>query len=196
MKRQILRLFACMLIGAAASAQTVVNMPVKQYPLFEISTDRVDATLVDGSATLGADLVVKGGSGNYAYDWTDGSGASLGHDATFTATAPGTYTLRVTDECQCSHLVTFNLAQAGIDNIAADADNLFGLYPNPTRGMIYFSGSEAPVKVSVVALSGRIVLAADAPGSQLNLSSLPAAQYIVCATLPSGHLVTKKIIKL
>jgi hypothetical protein len=177
------KLYATLLLSLTALplfSQSVVTMPVRQNPVFEVSTDKVDVTVPDTAdeILLGGDLVIKGGSGEYRFNWTDGKGSYLADTPELAVTSPGTYLLTISDTCECSHTVEFSVATAGVDEIT--------------------DGFE-PVRITVVDMSGRMVALFTAPeGFTLadpDLSNLPSGIYILTLTDASGRNVTSRIIR-
>jgi len=103
--RRILFIILLSVIGRAAlplCAQTVINIPVRQFPPLHVLAESVEVELPAGGITLGSDLVVSGGDGIYAYSWTTAASQEvLGTASTLAVTASGTYFLAVTDGHGC-----------------------------------------------------------------------------------------------
>ncbi len=182
--------------ACGCAAQTIVNMPVAQNPLFEVSTNSVTVSIPDnGGATLGGDLAITGGSGSYTYRWYNNSGATLGSSSTLEVSGPGTYLLDIDDTCDCRQTVTFNVATAGLDDVALDS---FSISPNPTDGLVEIRGFEA-MQICAVSLSGKmvalIVSEDGAPIADADFSSLASGTYILCLTYRAGNNVSTKLIK-
>ncbi len=182
--------------ACGCAAQTIVNMPVAQNPLFEVSTNSVTVSIPDnGGATLGGDLAITGGSGSYTYRWYNNSGATLGSSSTLEVSGPGTYLLDIDDTCDCRQTVTFNVATAGLDDVALDS---FSISPNPTDGLVEIRGFEA-MQICAVSLSGKmvalIVSEDGAPIADADFSSLASGTYILCLTDRAGNNVSTKLIK-
>lgn len=181
-----------------AAAQSVVKMPVSQNPLFEVSADNVAVAVPDGSdrVTLGADLVIAGGSGTYTYRWYTPSGDELGEMPTVEVEASGVYLLDITDTCDCLLTVRFDVATAGIDS--AEAYSKIILSPNPADGIVEVEGFE-PRQITLVDMSGRMAaFKAGAYGSSLSsfdVSTLAPGQYIVCMTDGYGRKATARLIR-
>lgn len=179
----------------AASAQSVVRMPVSQNPLFEVSTNEVNVSSGDGSdITLGGNLVIKGGSGSYTYRWYTADNRELGTESTLTVNNPGIYNLDISDSCDCVQTVRFNVSNAGVGDIAYGS---LRLSPNPTQGPVTVEGFDA-VQIAVVGISGRMEYLIDRSGDiirDFDLSSLPAGQYIVTVSDTEGRVETARIIR-
>lgn len=177
-------------LSPGAVAQTVIDLRFAQNPLFEVSTNSVAAALPgDGTPlTLGGDLTVAGGSGTYTYLWTDGSGAKLGDDATLAVSVPGTYLLTVSDQCDCTHEVTFAVEPAGIDAATVADIRIF------TDGTdLHIEGAEAS-QVTVFTPSG--VMAAlftpATPLSVFDLGSLQPGVYVIQILTTGNSLLIYK----
>lgn len=177
-------------------AQSVVMMPVEQNPVFEVSTNSVNISGVDFSQSviLGADIVVKGGSGVYAYHWYTPSGTSLGTSRILTIDASGKYMLDITDTCDCVQTIEFNVGIAGIPEIEMLPS---AITPNPTFGPVKITGFE-PVQISVVNLSGRLEALLDTGGDvihEADFSNLTKGLYVVTLTDAEGKIALTKLVK-
>lgn len=168
--KKFLALVAMFLLTiGSANAQAIVNMNLKQNPVFGVSTNDVSATLEGQPLTLGAEVVITGGSGVYTYCWYMGS-TVVGTSATLEVTEPGEYTLDVKDQCDCLQTVKFHIAgTSDISEIALGA-----------------------VKQTVVfTTDGRLVKVAEGNA----IATLPRGQYIVKMVDAEGRVVSKKITK-
>lgn len=178
-------------IATSAQAQTVINLGLEQNPLFEVSTNNVTAALPsDGTTlTLGADLTVKGGSGTYAYSWTDTKGSHLGNEASLTVSEPGIYLLTISDACQCSQEVTFNVLTAGIEQISPDDATI-----TVNGSDIRLTGIEAR-QASLFTASGIMaaLITPDTPACSFSFSHIPAGIYLLQITTVSDIVITRKI---
>ena len=195
MKRFLTAVSSVLVTLFAAYSQSVVEMHLPQNPLFEVSTNTVNAGMPEGSAsmTIGADLVIKGGSGTYAYRWYTAAGEELGKEATLTITGIGTYLLDVTDTCDCLQTVEFKVSTASINDVEAPA---LQITPNPTRG--YIELSAPAVQLTATDMAGRLAALIDAAGetfTSADLSRLSAGTYIVAVTDATGNVFTTKLIK-
>lgn len=188
-----------MFIAAAGvcGAQAVVKMSLQQNPLFEVSTNAVNIAAGDSSVglTLGGDVVVRGGSGNYSYRWYTATEPSLGIESTITVYKPGIYLLDITDTCDCLQTVEFNITFAGVAIV--DGRQTPVLSPNPTFGPVNIAGFNA-VQVAVVGMSGRVECVVDRNGlpiDNFDIGMLPAGQYIVTLSDSEGHVSVARLIK-
>lgn len=187
-------LIAASVCGCAA--QAVVKMPLSQNPLFEVSTNNVTVALPDGtsSATIGGDIVVKGGSGNYSYRWYSEAGTEFGTEQTLSVNTTGTYLLDIKDTCDCLQTVRFNVGTAGIGELELDA---VSITPNPTDGFINIAGMKA-VQLTATSMSGRLAALIENDGSEFDsadLGNLAPGHYIVALTDRNGKVFVTKLIK-
>lgn len=193
--KRILTAWALTAVVSVCAAQTIVRMPVKQNPLFAVSTNKVELTMPAGGGglILGGNVVIEGGSGNYSYRWYSPTGTELGTESTCQVNEAGTYMLDVTDSCDCLQTVEFNLASAGIGSTEVEG---MKIGPNPTSGVIYISGFDA-VRVAAIDMSGRLAAVAEGDGTALesvDFSGLAQGEYILTLADGDGRMVTHRII--
>lgn len=194
--KRILIAFSCALaMSASLNSQTIINMPIEQNPLFEVSTNRVDIATISGNVTLGADLVITGGSGTYAYRWYKG-GTTLSTEPTLTVAEAGTYMLDIDDTCDCRQTITFNVGAAGIETVTAE---MLKVYPNPTKGVVHIDGGNV-ARVAVVNMYGVLVKVVTPSNArtltEFDLSDLPVGTYILTLANENGSMInTCKIIR-
>lgn len=182
--------------AVSLNAQTIVEMSVNQNPLFEVSTNSVNAVYPEegGSMTLGADLVIAGGSGNYTYRWYDAAGNELGDGPTLTVDGEGKYLLDVSDECDCLQTVEFNVETASVKSVEG---NIFRITPNPTEGYVEFGGIGA-MQVCLTSMTGQLVAVLNYDGQPMtsaDLSFLTKGTYILTLTDVNGKTQVCKLIK-
>lgn len=158
------------LFGAQqCKAQSVVNMNVKQNPLFSVSTNDVSAVLEGQPLTLGADVVITGGSGVYTYQWYKGA-EKLSTASTLVVGEPGEYSLDVKDQCDCLQTIAFHITgTSGID--AIDMNDV--------------------KQITVFNIKGQLVKVIN--GSSVDLTTLPRGQYIINKVDAEGNIASKKI---
>lgn len=182
----------------SASSQSIVKIPVNQNPVFEVSTNLLDVTFPEGAGemVLGGEIVVKGGSGDYRYVWTDNNGNELGTTPSLSIDRTGTYLLTITDTCDCEQTVTFNVATSSINTITTSAS--LSISPNPTDGYIRIEGFE-PCQIVAVDMAGHMaaLISNDdmRPIHETNLSFLSPGLYILTLTDARGNSVACRLIK-
>ena len=188
-----------LLVGSGGlKAQTVIRMPIQQNPPFSVIAPTLSIVLPDGGITLGADVVVTGGSGNYSYSWLDADGKVLSTEPTLHVTTPGNYTLSVSDECQCEHQVTFSLTPSALASVYTS--EALRIYPNPTHGEVWLSARSGIVQIAAIDMQGRLQRVAACPQQEeltrFDLSKLPAGSYILQCRRQDGALLVQTIQKL
>lgn len=176
-----------------ASAQTVIDMTLKQNAPFEVSTGEVSVVLDGAALTLGADVVVTGGQGPFDYVWlVDGKCYSV--EPTFTVDKPGDYQLDIIDVCDCRQTVIFHVTTAeGIEALRTDA-----ALAHYADGIVTFAPGAPIVQAALVATSGRLVRVCNNYDNSLrtmSLYGLVPGQYILTMRLADGEVKTLKFTK-
>ena len=185
--------FACFTF---TSAQSIVEIPFEQNPLFEVITENVNITYPeDGdNIELGADLIIKGGSGTYSYRWYTPAGVELGTQQLLTVDNTGQYLLDISDTCDCLITVEFNVTQAGVEAFTNDA---FAVFPNPAKDYIEIIGLDVR-QMTVTGLDGRVaaIYGDDYPfGGKIDIASLVPGTYVLTITDVTGKIYSTKLIK-
>ena len=189
------------IIGATVlsmSSQSIVelNLAKNQNPIFEISTNEVSLAFPGNEdfLVIGADIVIKGGSGEYSFRWYNEQGEELGNEKTLEITLPGIYRADISDTCDCLQTVTFDISEASVYDIKPEK---FFISPNPTNGLIKIYGIDA-VQLTAVDSAGKLVFIADHEGDIFNeadLSGLTPGLYFISVKDIYGNLFTDRIIK-
>ena len=186
-----------MIFAAASlmlSAQTRIPMPVSQNPPFEVSTNEVTVEFAAPQMTIGGDVIVAGGSGTYSYRWCRGS-EEISTEAVLTIEEAGVYDLYISDTCDCLQHVTFTVQAASVEGVGGDT---VALYPNPVTDYLTISGLRLR-QVCVVSMAGALVAVHGdfAPGTatQVDMTSLPAGEYVVNCVTENRDVITAKIVK-
>lgn len=193
MKKKLLSLLLLVMGAMGVNAQSVVNLNLKQNPIFGVSTNEVSAVIEGTGINIGADVVITGGSGHYTYRWYNANG-DLDTRATLFVNKAGDYYLDVKDECDCKQTVVFHITgTAGVDNVLVKSLKVF---PNPTEGPVNIESPKAISQVLVFSANGTLlrVFNEDAV-SQIDLSSLNAGHYVLQLVTNDGKLLTSKVIK-
>jgi len=143
---------------------------------------------------------------NYTFFWTGTGGTHVDiHSLDQTALESGTYTIHVTSENGCSAQHSFQVIQPlpGIKPLihaqsipfkGNDAtQNLIGIYPNPSNGVIHFNGNEHISSIMISNMNGHRI--ANVSKSDLTQSlHLEKGTYTACILLTSGESVYERII--
>lgn len=197
MKKLVATLIYLICVPVWINAQTIVKMPVTQNPLFEVFTENLTAIFPEegGEMELGADLVIKGGSGTYSYLWTDASGEILSHEGTLTVTTPGRYLLTVSDTCDCETTVAYDVTTTSVESVVKDETAIF---PNPTDGFVEIKGNDI-IRVVAVDMSGRMAALYQAlPGQSLHeadFSKLTPGVYLLTLTDARNQSYAHRLIR-
>ncbi len=117
----------------------------------------------------------------------DGYGVGSSENITFTPTAGSTYYINVgyysgnTDRPEGP----FTLDVTGNVTLKQNKPEFqnFVIYPNPTRGIIYWNSSKAVQSVSVIEPGGKKLFRFDNPGNTIDLSRLATGTYILNITI-------------
>ena len=160
--------FIVILFPLISLAQIEVTLNVNQPPEFGFQISSQEITIVSGaSVTLGSDIIVLGGSGEYNYHW---SPTATLNDSTVlnpVATPSDTtvYVLTVFDNNGCSFSIdyTVNVKEAVVGVLDVDneeSDLYLILYPNPNDGIfkVQFKGLACEnIEFLIIDNSGRKV---------------------------------------
>jgi len=124
--------------GCSTTIETNVEEP-EDISLSASATDETSAGNNDGTATAGA----MGGTGTLSYQWSNMQSGPM-----ITGLAPGTYTVTVTDENQCTKTTTVTVNAGGVNcaGFAAQAGAFDVTCNGENDGMagVQASGGEAP----------------------------------------------------
>ncbi|NLX27521.1 MAG: T9SS type A sorting domain-containing protein [Bacteroidales bacterium] len=155
------------LLPAVTLAQRVLYLDVAQPPELGFVMGCQDTTISLGSqVTLGGDLVISGGTGEYTFLWSPAS--SLDNPLTLhpvaNPTDTTTYLLTVTDQQGCSFQLTYTVhvkpPLVGHPDHPARPRLQAVVYPHPGDGLfkIRLSGNPAPmVTLSISDHTGKVI---------------------------------------
>jgi len=130
-----------------------------------------------------------------AYQWMDENGDIPGAtDPTFTVTANGEYSVRVTDDNGCEAVSgVYEVTNVSVDDVSALARQI-RVHPNPVHDIVYVS-SPVPVDLHISSLEGRTLLQA-ADARAVAVGSLAHGIYLLRITDKNGRLIrTEKMLK-
>lgn len=135
---------------------------------------------------------------SFEWDFGDGTTNSTDVNPTHTYTENGDYDVTLTVMNECGEESQSNsITIVGIENpLALDDVNSIQIYPNPTTKYLIFS-TEKSVKVMIYGLSGKAYISEELDENKsLDVSQLPAGQYVI-HLLDEGKLIqSEKIIKI
>ncbi|MBQ8046478.1 MAG: T9SS type A sorting domain-containing protein [Prevotella sp.] len=194
-----MRKIALMLLLAALScqlsAQTVIDISVEQYPPLQVIASTVNIELPADGLTVGSDIAVEGGDGNYTYTWTDSQNNVLGREKTYHINSAGNYYLVVTDGKGCTVSTLFTASgETAVNGIRQGNSSI-----SVTGNTLFVSFSRQASQVRLTDTAGRLVLKETrlpAEGTAtIDITSLPQGVYIVACVYPDGQTYAGKITK-
>lgn len=179
-------------IGAANFSDSVVNNTA--ITVSPSGTPYVVASVWDSSnPNHGRNTVYKFNSGTGNWDKVGGdfvsAGASTFSDIAFDA-ANNYLVLAYSDGGTRVKRISLNVLSV---NDVKNKDS-FGVYPNPTSGIIYFKDERKIKSVEVTNTVGQIITA-KITDQQIDISDAPKGVYFVKVTFENGKSAVKKIIK-
>jgi len=150
-----------------AYSQVEVILHIQQSPELGFELTSQDTTIVWGdSLTLGTDLVVFGGSGDYSFSWSPGDemiDSTMMNPVAYPADTT-TYFLTVTDSLRCSFSLSYtvNVQEfATYTKGTIEKQNLRAiLFPNPNSGQFKVQLSGEPrekIELIIIDNSGRTI---------------------------------------
>ncbi len=173
--------------GCIATNTVTITEPA-QLSVTSTSTDASCPTCSDGTATA----TVSGGTGPYSYDWSPGTQNS----PTATGLTPGSYTICVTDNNNCTMCDT--VAVGFVTGVVTN-DGLYGIsiYPNPATDNINLevtSPGPAEMRVTLYDLTGKTIFTDESPAGRKSygLEGYAPGIYFVQVEI-SGSRMTQKL---
>jgi hypothetical protein len=149
------------------------------------------ATGDTGDGTGVGTATVEGGDGTYTYVWTD----SEGNEVDPSAMADGVYVVTATDGNGCSGTAEVNVDDTyGLNDIDPLA---FGLFPNPTQGLVTLQVSTLmeDVRMQVLDATGRVVFTQEYAvlhgATTFDFSSVVTGTYTIMISNDSGTSVRR-----
>lgn len=191
MKQRWSFLLLLLFMLSTAYAQSVVTIPVLQYPPLSVIAENVTVELPTEGLTIGSDVSVSGGDGSYTYEWTDGNGTVIGTASTLKINSAGEYFLKVTDGAGCSVSTKFNAtATNGISAIETP-------FKITLQGNILHLQSSIPItEVRLLNLSGMLVKQYQPDNNSTSFScTLPQQHgiYIIAVVVKGEKAIVKRI---
>lgn len=134
-------LLVFLLLSYFANAQTVV-LKLNQPPELSFDSNNKDTTILRGeTVSLGTDLIISGGTGDYLYMWSPGNSLNDSTIINPTANPEDTtiYFLTVTDGYGCSFTLNYKVNVKIVptntsSTVAQNAVLTVKLFPNPNDG--------------------------------------------------------------
>ena len=176
------------------SAQTVIDIHVEQNPPLKAEAATVVTDWAEGGVTLGADLVVSGGDGHYAYEWTDEKGTILGTEPKCTVLQPGRYYLKVSDGAGCA---VSSMFQVNTTSGIANARGGNGTSIEVSGHTLTVETTSGLFLLRVADTAGHILMRStyNSNKADVDLSNLADGAYIICVTEGEKAFVKKIILK-
>lgn len=193
--RQKKMVLAVMLAATTGmKAQTTIDIGVKQYPPLHVTAETVSVELPTEGITLGSDLTVEGGDGNYTYSWTLTDGTEIGTEETLSVYQPGDYYLTVADgqQCQVSTLFTAT-ATSGIGTATTTKGSI-----TVADGHALIQASKTIAQIRIADIDGRLAVRRMLPipsaTTSIPLTGLGGGIFLLCCIYTDGHADVHRII--
>lgn len=178
MNLRIVSFAFCLSCLLAVKAQCVIPVSIEQYPPLTVTVGEVLAELPDEGLTLGGDMAIEGGDGEYSYLWTNSQGEKISTQPVLFVTAAGDYYLYVTDGRKCSVGVKFSVSAASsVTDIVWDEIGLV---------RIFDAGGH------VVKIIGNVCGSDDV---NAHLGGIPQGVYLIGYVYKNGRESVKRFIK-
>ena len=163
----------------------IIHVPVSQPRLLEVDAGQDKPTDDPGTILLGEDMLVAGGTPEYAYNWTDPDKQE--HEGgTITGTSYGTYYLVVSDLQHCTAVDSVSIL-AGTDIPSYKESRPVIFYPNPSSGRIHvdITPLAGNIRIDLIDMSGKTIhqqqiLRSEGSGIRtIQLGPLPEGTYLI-----------------
>ncbi|MDR2937354.1 MAG: hypothetical protein LBU92_00260 [Prevotellaceae bacterium] len=141
--------------GCTADTLVVVKQP---------DSLKIQAKVQPATIRYSVALSATGGSGSYAYRWSNGDTAAI-----VRSLPAGSYQVHVTDANRCAFETALELPKLSVDELI--------VYPNPTNGMLYIENHAAGDEVLLHDLVGALLLRSHS--GVVDMSNLPAGLYLL-----------------
>ena len=120
----------------------------------------------------------------------------LSQELTFTTSEAGDFMVTVTDLMNCSDSLVVSVIFDGLEGLETFNPLIFGLYPNPSNGLmnISFSKTTHQTDIHVIDMQGRIVFSLNktsSSGETLDLNHLSSGTYFVSISSDEGFGISK-----
>lgn len=128
-------------------------------------------------------------------DWIAGSKTESGFDADDDITVSASYWWNSGSEAWMLSDKAFFYYSSSSSGISEIVDRAMVVYPNPTDGIIYISGTQEPTTIQVFSENGKLLRTNNKVNSTLDISDLPAGVYFLHLSNTKNPAVNKRIIK-
>ena len=156
----------------ASTEMITITEPVAPLAITEIQVNQATCGNANGSVTVD----VTGGTGNYVYNWSDGTGTT-----TVSGLTPGIVTLEIIDDNMCATTATYNVSEPDALQVDIAQTTVVDASCNAI--------SDGSIDVTVTGGTGPgtyIYEWADGFGASEDLAALPAGTYSLLITDAAG----------
>jgi hypothetical protein len=169
--------------SANSNTAAVVVNPAATTPVISINGNVLTSSVASGNQWYKDGVALPGATGQ-----------------TYTATAPGNYQAKVTTVFNCSSGLSNVIAFVVTAINSPDLDNKLLIGPNPTADQLFFQykGSNASFQLSLLELTGKVVLTKARFSSAyiLSLKQFPSGTYILkVENTRTGEQVQRIVVK-
>jgi len=184
--------------NGCTSHTTITIADNRMYP----SVAPPDSFLLPCPGSVAIYPTIAGPPANYSYSWTPAAGSTVSalNSGTILVTAPGFYTLTVTNTSNgCQTRMTYPVyACVGIKGNSA-ADHVIRIFPNPTNGLfsIRVADKRSPLNVEVYNAIGQLIkkeILSD-EDSLIDIRSEQAGIYFIYIIGADKKILANKLIK-
>jgi hypothetical protein len=148
-------------------------------------------------------VVAEGSSQINIIEWmslADSTILPFSQELTFTTSEAGDFMITVTDLMGCTYSLVVSVIFDGLEGVGSPTPLTFGLYPNPSNGLVNISFSKAihQADINVIDMQGRIVFSLNntsSLGEALDLNHLNSGTYFVSISSDEGFAITKILIQ-
>ena len=188
----------------------VTGLPIELNPIMLAScqsgcdlTLSIDSISFDTLGIATVIVVAEGSSQINIIEWmslADSTILPLSQELTFTTSEAGDFMITVTDLMGCTYSLVVSVIFDGLEGVGNPTPLTFGLYPNPSNGLVNISFSKVihQADINVIDMQGRIVFSINntsSLGEALDLNHLNSGTYFVSISSDEGFAITKILIQ-
>ena len=159
----------------------------------------LDSIYFDTLGIATVTVLAEGSSQINIIEWmslSDSTLLPLSQELTFTTSEAGDFMVTVTDLMNCSDSLVVSVIFDGLEGLETFNPLTFGLYPNPSNGLmnISFSKTTHQTDIHVIDMQGRIVFSLNktsSSGETLDLNHLSSGTYFVSISSDEGFGISK-----
>lgn len=159
----------------------------------------LDSIYFDTLGIATVNVLAEGSSQINIIEWmslSDSTLLPLSQELTFTTSEAGDFMVTVTDLMNCSDSLVVSVIFDGLEGLETVNPLTFGLYPNPSNGLmnISFSKTIHQTDIHVIDMQGRTVFSLNktsSSGETLDLNHLSSGTYFVSISSDEGFGISK-----